>query len=256
VNVQNLGCSGGLAEGLFTTSFLLDEHTLLDGGTGVGRLSLAQMNQIETVLLTHAHLDHVAGVAMMLASLSEHRDKPLILAAPSEVLEAVKTHLLNWVVWPDFSKIPSEDSPILEYLELAPLQTVELDGYQVTPIPLSHTVPSYAYRISKKDEGAFCFFGDTGPTDLVWQVLNQQPVSDIFIELSYSRDSAELAAISRHYTSDTLADDLAKLEAPAKVHVMHLKPGSEDQIIAEFYARSSALPHSFDLCNEIETFPI
>lgn len=90
----------------------------------------------------------------------------------------------------------------------------------------------------------------------MWQVLNQQPVSDIFIELSYSRDSAELAAISRHYTSDTLADDLAKLEAPAKVHVMHLKPGSEDQIIAEFFARSSALPHSFDLCNEIETFSI
>lgn len=162
MNVQNLGCSGGLAEGLFTTSFLLDEHTLLDGGTGVGRLSLAQMNQIETVLLTHAHLDHVAGVAMMLASLAEHRDKPLILAAPSEVLEAVKTHLLNWVVWPDFSKIPNEDSPILEYLELAPLQTVELNGYQVTPIPLSHTVPSYAYRISKKMKGLSAFLGIQG----------------------------------------------------------------------------------------------
>jgi cAMP phosphodiesterase len=213
------------------------------------------MNSIETVLLTHAHMDHVAGVAMMLASLSEHRDKPLVLAAPKEVVEAVKTHLLNWVIWPDFSKIPNEESPILEYLELAPLQTVGLNGYQVTPIPLSHTVPSFAYRITR-EVSAFCFFGDTGPTDLVWQVLNQQPVSDIFIELSYSRDSSELAAISKHYTSDTLAVDLTKLEAPTKVHIMHLKPGAEDHIMTEFFAHSDALPHSFDLCNEIEAFSI
>ena len=128
MKVRNLGCSGGLAEGLFTTSFLLDERTLLDGGTGVGRLSLAQMNQIETVLLTHAHMDHIAGVAMMLASLSEHRDKPLVLAAPKEVLEAVKAHILNWVIWPDFSKIPNEQTPVLEYLELEPLQTLDLIG--------------------------------------------------------------------------------------------------------------------------------
>lgn len=255
MKVQNLGCSGGLAEGLFTTSFLLDEHTLLDGGTGVGRLSLAQMNQIETVLLSHAHMDHIAGVAMMLASLSEHRDKPLILAAPKEVLEALKTHILNWVIWPDFSKIPNEQTPILEYLELVPMQVVEVNGYQVMPIPLSHTVPSYAYRISK-GECAFCFFGDTGPTELVWQTLNQQPVSDIFIELSYSHESNELAAISKHYTSDTLAEDLGKLEEPSKVHIMHLKPGAEAQIIAEFSERAKSLPHRFDLCSETESFTI
>lgn len=255
MKVQNLGCSGGLAEGLFTTSFLLDEHTLLDGGTGVGRLSLAQMNQIETVLLTHAHMDHIAGVAMMLASLSEHPDKPLILAAPKEVLEAVKTHILNWVIWPDFSKIPNEQTPIIEYLELVPMQAVEVNGYQVMPIPLTHTVPSYAYRISK-GECAFCFFGDTGPTELVWQTLNQQSVSDIFIELSYSHESDELAAISKHYTSDTLAEDLGKLEEPSKVHIMHLKPGAEAQIIAEFSERSKSLPHRFDLCSETETFTI
>ncbi|NRP59274.1 3',5'-cyclic-nucleotide phosphodiesterase [Marinobacterium sp. xm-d-564] len=255
MKVRNLGCSGGLAEGLFTTSFLLDERTLLDGGTGVGLLSLAQMNQIETVLLTHAHMDHIAGVAMMLASLSEHRHKPIILAAPKEVLEAVKAHILNWVIWPDFSKIPNEQTPVLEYLELEPLQRLELNGYQVMPIPLSHTVPSFAYRISK-GEGAFCFFGDTGPTELVWQTLNQQPVSDIFIELSYRNDSAELAGISKHYTSVTLAEDLAKLDEPSKVHIMHLKPGVEDQIIAEFSDQSKSLPHSFDLCQEIETFNI
>ncbi|NRP10818.1 MULTISPECIES: MBL fold metallo-hydrolase [unclassified Marinobacterium] len=255
MKVRNLGCSGGLAEGLFTTSFLLDERTLLDGGTGVGRLSLAQMNQIETVLLTHAHMDHIAGVAMMLASLSEHRKKPVILAAPKEVLEAVKAHILNWVIWPDFSKIPNEQTPVLEYLELEPFQTLELNGYQVMPIPLSHTVPSYAYRISR-GEGAFCFFGDTGPTELVWQALNQQPVSDIFIELSYRNDSAELAGISKHYTSVTLAEDLAKLDEPSKVHIMHLKPGVEDQIIAEFSECSKSLHHCFDLCHEIEAFNI
>ncbi len=255
MNVQNLGCSGGLAEGQFTTSFLLDGCTLLDGGTGVGKLSLEQMNQIETVLLTHAHMDHIAGVAMMLASLSEHRKTPVTLAAPKEVLEAIKTHILNWVIWPDFSKIPNEQAPILQYLELAPMQTEDINGYQVMPIPLAHTVSSYAYRISR-GEKAFCFFGDTGPTELVWQTLNQHPVSDLFIELSYSKESDELATISKHYTSVTLAEDLSKLEGPAKVHIMHLKPGAEDQIMAEFSGSSKSLRHSFDLCSETETFMI
>ena len=81
-------------------------------------------------------------------------------------------------------------------------------------------------------------------------------MSDIFIELSYDRDSAELATISKHYTSVTLGEDLAKLEEPCKVHIMHLKPGGEDHIIAEFTERSKALPHRFDLCHEIETFNI
>ncbi len=255
MKVHNLGCSGGLAEGLFTTSFLLDGRILLDGGTGVGSLSLAQMNQIEAVLLTHAHMDHIAGVAMMLASISEQREKPITLAAPKAVLNAIQSHIFNWEIWPDFSKIPNEQTPILDYLELKPQQTTELNGYSVMPLPLSHTVPSFAYRIEQCDQ-AFCFFGDTGPTDLVWQVLNQQPVSDLFIELSYSQEFDELAAISKHYTSQTLIEDLAKLEIPAKVHLMHLKPGAEDRIIEEFLARSQSLPHQFDLCQKINTFMV
>jgi phosphoribosyl 1,2-cyclic phosphodiesterase len=67
--VRVLGCSGGVGKGLRTTSYLLDEHILLDGGTGVGDLTLDEMRQIRHLVLTHAHLDHIAGFALMLSSI-------------------------------------------------------------------------------------------------------------------------------------------------------------------------------------------
>lgn len=247
MKVESLGSAGGIGNGNFTTCFSVDDRLLLDGGTGVGRLSLTAMNRLELVLITHSHIDHISGLAMMLASLSVDRASPLKIAAPKPVLDALKQHILNWVIWPDFSKIPNETSPIIEYLELNELETYEFCGYQILPVPVTHTVPSYAYRIEREGR-SFCFFGDTGPTESVWQVLNERPVSDLFVELSYTQEMDALATISGHYTTATLIGDLAKLTLPVRVHLMHLKPGIEGAIMEEFAKGSEGTLHSYALC--------
>ena len=43
MQVRILGCSGTIAKGCRTTSFLLGEHVLVDAGTGVGQLTLEEM---------------------------------------------------------------------------------------------------------------------------------------------------------------------------------------------------------------------
>ena len=57
--VQVLGCSGAIAAGSRTTSFLVDDDVLIDAGTGVGDLSLEALARIDHILISHSHLDHV-----------------------------------------------------------------------------------------------------------------------------------------------------------------------------------------------------
>ena len=63
--VQVLGCSGSIAAGCRTTSFLLDDDVLIDAGTGVGDLSLEALARIEHILISHSHLDHILSIALL-----------------------------------------------------------------------------------------------------------------------------------------------------------------------------------------------
>ena len=64
MKVRVLGCSGAIAKDCRTTSFLVDGEILVDAGTGVGDLTLDEMRQIDHVLLSHSHLDHIAALPL------------------------------------------------------------------------------------------------------------------------------------------------------------------------------------------------
>ena len=65
MRIRVLGCSGGIGPDLRTTSLLVGDDTLIDAGTGVGDMSLHEMQKIRRVFLTHSHLDHVCGLAFL-----------------------------------------------------------------------------------------------------------------------------------------------------------------------------------------------
>ena len=66
MKVRVLGCSGAIAKDCRTTSFLIDGDVLVDAGTGVGELTLDEMRRVDHVFLTHAHLDHIASLPLMI----------------------------------------------------------------------------------------------------------------------------------------------------------------------------------------------
>jgi len=233
MKVRVLGCSGGIGKNCHTTSYLLNGNMLLDAGTGVGKLSLDEMSAIRHVLLTHAHLDHIAGLALMLGSIYEKALNSVTIYAPKSVLEVLKTHVFNWKLWPDFNQLPDKEHPILVFNELSPDMTSSIDGLEVTPILLSHTVDSYAYII-KSMSSNLCFCGDTGPTTKLWNVLNEiGEENQVIIEASYPNDEAELAGQSGHYTPSLLATDIGQLEHKTKVYIHHIKPGNEELVIEQ-----------------------
>jgi len=90
VKVRVLGCSGAIAKDCRTTSFLIDGEMLVDAGTGVGDLTLEEMCRVDSVLLTHSHLDHVAALPLMVDSVASQRKQPLKVFALAGTIAALK----------------------------------------------------------------------------------------------------------------------------------------------------------------------
>ena len=112
MRIRVLGCSGGIGAGARTSAMLVDDDVLIDAGTGIGDLELSDLDSIRHVFLTHAHLDHIAGLPMLADRIfEEDLELPLTVYGREETLRAVQDHLFNDVIWPDFSKLPSPESP-------------------------------------------------------------------------------------------------------------------------------------------------
>ena len=234
MRLRVLGCSGGIGgRHLRTTSFLVDADVLIDAGTGVGDLTLAELSQIDHIFVTHSHLDHVNSIPFLVDTVGGMRSQPLVVHATRATIEILRNHLFNWSIWPDFAEIPSPEAPFLRYAEIEVGTPVTLAGRRFTPIPARHTVPAVGYHL---DSGAasLVFTGDTGPNDALWETVNRiANLKFLIIETAFSNKERQLAEMSRHLCPQTLAEELAKLERSPEIYITHLKPGEIEPTMLE-----------------------
>ena len=228
-----LGCFGGEAPRHHLSSFLLDETLLIDAGSVTGVLEIPEQAQIEAVLLTHTHLDHVRGLAHLADNVFGRRDRPIIVHSIEPVLEALKGSLLNNVLWPNFTEIPSSRMPVLDFRPLPEGRPTPLCHFRVTAIRLSHSVISVGYFV-EGDFGALLHLGDTGPTEAVWKAVRDVPnLRAVMIGTTFPNRLQRLADLSGHLTPQALKAELAKARVKATVYAYHLKPQYAAEIIDE-----------------------
>ena len=234
MKLRVLGCSGGIGgRHQRTTSFLVDHDILIDAGTGVTELTIAELAAIDHVFLTHSHLDHIAALPMMIDTVADRRDKPLTVYGTQEVLDSLSQHIFNWAIWPDFSTVPSAERPFMRYRTIGLAETVSLAGRHISALPAEHTVPAVGYRL---DSGAasLVFSGDTGPCAAFWETVNAIPnLRHLIIECAFPNRERRLAELSRHYWPDMLAAELKKLTTPCRIYITHLKPGQVEVTMEE-----------------------
>jgi ribonuclease BN (tRNA processing enzyme) len=233
MKLRILGCSGGIGGNARTTSMLLDQDVLIDAGTGLGDLSLAELKLIDHVFITHSHLDHIACMPLLMDSVGFMRDKPLIIYATEATLQIMRQHVFNWEIWPDFTLVPNAREPFMCYQTIQVGQTVNLDGRLITPLPANHVVPAVGFRI---DSGvaSLVFSGDTTTNDAFWEEVNQiDNLRYLLVETAFSNHDKELAVASKHFCPGLLAEDLRKLKLDPEIYITHLKPGEVDLIMRE-----------------------
>lgn len=234
MKLRVLGCSGGIGgRHLRTTSLLVDHDILIDAGTGVADLSIAELAVIDHVFLTHTHLDHIASLPLMIDTVADRRNKPLTVYGTGAVLSILRNHIFNWAIWPDFSEVPNAEQPFMRYQSIELGQIITLDGRRITALPVEHTVPAVGYHL---DSGAasLVFSGDTGICQPFWQAVNRiANLKHLIIECAFSNREQRLAVLSKHLCPDMLAAELQQLERECEIHITHLKPGQIELTMEE-----------------------
>lgn len=239
MKLKVLGCSGGIGAQIRTTSFLLDQDILIDAGTGVEDLTVDELAAIDHVFLTHSHLDHIAGLPLMVDSVGAMRDVPITVHALPETIEALKKHIFNWVIWPDFTEIPHYDRP---WMRLSPMTTgsvVQVGDRKIRSIEARHTVPAVGFHLSGAT-GSLIFSGDTGPNDEFWRQVNGvDDLKHLIIETAFANKEQDLAVIAKHLYPIQLSEQLALLQRQPQLWITHLKPSDRETIKREVDAWAS-----------------
>lgn len=234
MKINVLGCSGGIGSGLRTTALRVNSHTLLDCGTGVGDVPLEELFKIKHVFITHSHLDHIAGLPLLVDTIYEQLlAEPLKVYCQPATYQVLMEHIFNWKIWPNFFALPSEENAVVKFVPMQPEQSIEIDGNRITMIEVEHTVPAVGYIVQNKDT-SFAFSGDTASAPKLWQALNQQANVDLLIvECAFADERSEIANQAKHFSPQSLADELIALNHDPQICVSHLQPGEEEKIMHE-----------------------
>lgn len=237
MKINVLGCSGGIGSGLRTTALRVNSDTLLDCGTGVGDLPLEDLFQIRHVFITHSHLDHIAGLPLLIDTIYERLIKqPLRVYCQPNTYQVLMDHIFNWKIWPNFFSLPSKDKAVVEYIPMQPDQTIILDDLRYMMVEVEHTVPAVGY-IVQDDRSSFAFSGDTASAPNLWKALNQRDSVDLLIvECAFADERSEIANQAKHFSPRSLAQELSTLIHDPQICVSHLQPGEEQKIMAELRA--------------------
>jgi cAMP phosphodiesterase len=242
MKIRVLGCSGSIAAGSRTTSFLLDDDVLIDAGTGVGDLALEAMARIDHILISHSHLDHIVSIALLADSVQRLRapDKPITVHALPATLDALRKHVFNGVIWPDFTRLPSAEQPILRFEPFGVGDVLAFGERRIEVLPAEHTVPAVGFAVlpaAGSGKGAWVFTGDTGPNPALWRRLATLKVEHLVIETAFGDEEAALAKISAHLCPSLLARELSQLADGVQVHITHIKPGEVEGVMGQIAQR-------------------
>ena len=233
MKLRILGCSGGIGAQTRTTSFKLDDDILIDAGTGIEDLSVEELTAIDHVFLTHSHLDHIAALPLLVDSVGHLRKKPVMVHALPDTIAALRAHIFNWVIWPDFTEIPHYDRPYMVFEPIVVGASVDVGGRRIKALPANHTVPALGYQMSGPT-GTLIFSGDTSPNDEFWQIVNSvRDLKALIIETAFSNRDQDLAMLAKHLFPIQLGRELQKLKVETELYVTHLKPSDRATITRE-----------------------
>lgn len=232
MKLRILGSAGAELPGFRPPAYLIDDVLLLDAGTIGAVLGEDEQAAIRDILVTHAHLDHIRAIPALADNrVMRNPMEPVTVAGSKETLTSIRDHLLNDVLWPDFSRIPSGHAPALRYREVSPGAVERFGSYSVTAWPVHHAVPAVGYVV-RDARTALLYTGDTGPTDRIWDAADG--VAAMIVEVSFPNAMDEIARTTGHLTAQMLAGELAKVrKLPSKILVTHPKPQYFERISSE-----------------------
>jgi cAMP phosphodiesterase len=257
--VVPLGVKGGLTESNLSAYLVAPVgstgYVCLDAGTVYSGVEKAVANKVFTgpasdvvrtnikaYLISHAHLDHVAGLL-----LNAPDDTPKSIYGLSTCLTTIQNDYFNWQAWPNFGNGGTPPAMSKYQLrKLVPQQETAIENtpLQVQTFALSHGKPYQSAAFLVRHQTSYLLYlGDTGADAVeqshnlrvVWQavapLVQARQLKAIFIEASYPNQQPSTLLFG-HLTPALLMQEmqvLNQLAGPAALRglpvvVTHIKP--------------------------------
>jgi len=235
MKVKILGCSGSETIGHMPPGFLVNDVMMLDAGTITAALSIEAQSRITDVLISHTHLDHIKSVLFLADNIIGRIRKPVKIRAIPEVIDAIRKHLMNDIIWPDFTRIPTPENPVLAYAPMPLGKAVAVAGLKVKAIPMNHPVPAVGFHVTD-GKTSFIYSADTGPNEGLWkEAAKAKNLTAVIVDTSFPNSLGGIADLSGHFTPAQLHADLtrARVDLNVPVYVYHVKPAHEKKVIRE-----------------------
>ena len=225
---------GGASPRQHLTSLVIDNRVAVDAGSLAMAATEIQQQQIRDVVLTHAHLDHIAGLPLFIDDLFPTLSSPITVHSTQSVIDTLERDVFNWSVYPRFSELTNDNGPVLAYKAFSAGDTFDVQHLTFHAIEVNHRVPSTGFIISD-GSSTIAISGDTAEMDGFWSAVNRaESLSAVILECAFPDELAELARLSHHLTPSRLKGELEKCtRTDCRFYVANLKPMHRDAIVAQ-----------------------
>ena len=231
---STFGSDGSASPRQHLTTLVFDDKVALDAGSLAMACTEDQRASIRDVIISHAHLDHVAGLPLFVDDLFATLTEPVRIHGTSEVIETLEENIFNWKIYPRFSELTNDFGPVVKYVVFSPGSPFPVGHLKAVPVEVDHRVQSCGFVISD-ERSTIAVTGDTAPTDAFWTVVNKlESVRAVLIECAFPNELAELASLSFHMTPNELGRELKKLDRrDCEIFVTNIKPAYRDETVSQ-----------------------
>jgi ribonuclease BN (tRNA processing enzyme) len=219
------------------TCYLIDDLVAIDAGSIALSVTEEQRAVVRDIIVTHPHMDHIASLPIYIDDLFGFLKNPIRIHATQEVIELLERDVFNWTVYPRFSELRNEHGPVMEYVPFETGVEFNVAHLSVTAVNVNHIVPTVGMIVTD-GQRTIAFSSDTAETEEFWELVNRTPHIDaLLIEASFPNSMAQLAEASRHFTPDSLRQELRKLDHNGiDILTVHLKPAYRERVVEELKA--------------------
>jgi ribonuclease BN (tRNA processing enzyme) len=217
-----------------TACYLLPEvGVVLDAGTGMYRLAEHRQTDRLDIFLTHAHLDHIAGLTYLINLVPREMLKHTIVHGESAKIEAVCEHLFAHAIFP--VPPPFRFEPLSGPCELP-------GGGKLTYFPLKHPGGCVGYRLDWPGH-SLAYVTDTTACSGADYIPKIRGVDLLLHEAYFAEEGTDLPAITGH-SSLLPVPEVAVAANVGRLVLVHTDPQSDSDSRYDLAAARRLFPNT------------